>query len=206
MPLNTIGFTSDPITNPIFVPLAPLPPQSIPHMSQMLFLLLPMLLSLSEAACPPYGQLSVSGTKLKGSNGQDVALHGMSLFWSSNPDGAIFWNAETVKVLKFIWFVKRISHKKHELLPKMLVASVPYEVISSQLVKRLVLVHPSPLNWFDLISFPFKCFHLIWPPCPKLIRYIFSVQISRVWYMVFQIRTLCKLGTSVLYWFKSEDK
>uniref|UniRef100_A0A183C255 Endoglucanase n=1 Tax=Globodera pallida TaxID=36090 RepID=A0A183C255_GLOPA len=50
---------------------------------------------------PPYGQLSVSGTKLVGSSGETVALHGNSLFWSQwYPQ---FWNETTVKALKCNW-------------------------------------------------------------------------------------------------------
>jgi hypothetical protein len=40
------------------------------------------LIGLVSAVDPPYGKLSVKGTKLVGSSGQEVALHGMSLFWS----------------------------------------------------------------------------------------------------------------------------
>nr|ABV54448.1 GHF5 endo-1,4-beta-glucanase precursor [Radopholus similis] len=65
--------------------------------------LLPLFFAFASAANPPYGQLSVSGTKLKGSSGQDVALHGMSLFWSNFGEGAPFYNAATVKALKCKW-------------------------------------------------------------------------------------------------------
>uniref|UniRef100_A0A915DHP2 Endoglucanase n=1 Tax=Ditylenchus dipsaci TaxID=166011 RepID=A0A915DHP2_9BILA len=47
-----------------------------------LYLLLAIFCYSALAAPPPYGQLSVSGTKLKGSKGQNVALRGMSLYWS----------------------------------------------------------------------------------------------------------------------------
>ncbi|KAL3108019.1 hypothetical protein niasHT_014025 [Heterodera trifolii] len=53
-----------------------------------------------SAVAPPYGQLSVSGTKLMGNSNQ-VALHGNSLFWSQwYPQ---FWNATTLKALKCTW-------------------------------------------------------------------------------------------------------
>nr|ACB38289.1 beta-1,4-endoglucanase-1 precursor [Radopholus similis] len=53
------------------------------------------------ATAPPYGQLSVSGTKLLSSSGTAVALHGNSLFWSQwYPD---FWTASVVQQLKCNW-------------------------------------------------------------------------------------------------------
>jgi len=58
---------------------------------------------LAYSAAPPYGQLSVKGSKLIGSNGQEVALHGMSLFWSQWSEGSIFYNKETVQALKCSW-------------------------------------------------------------------------------------------------------
>uniref|UniRef100_A0A915E714 Endoglucanase n=1 Tax=Ditylenchus dipsaci TaxID=166011 RepID=A0A915E714_9BILA len=59
------------------------------------------LVSSAFAAAPPYGQLSVSGTKLKGSNGQNVQLRGLSLFWSQWMGQ--FYNAGTVQALKCSW-------------------------------------------------------------------------------------------------------
>nr|AAD56393.1 beta-1,4-endoglucanase 2 precursor [Globodera tabacum solanacearum] len=53
------------------------------------------------ATPPPYGRLSVSGTKLVGSNGQPVQLIGNSLFWHQFQSQ--YWNAETVKALKCNW-------------------------------------------------------------------------------------------------------
>uniref|UniRef100_A0A914I0L6 Endoglucanase n=1 Tax=Globodera rostochiensis TaxID=31243 RepID=A0A914I0L6_GLORO len=53
------------------------------------------------ATPPPYGQLSVSGTKLVDSSGQAVQLIGNSLFWHQFQ--AQYWNAETVKALKCNW-------------------------------------------------------------------------------------------------------
>nr|ABV54446.1 GHF5 endo-1,4-beta-glucanase precursor [Radopholus similis] len=63
--------------------------------------LLPLFFALAGAADPPYGALSVSGTNLKGSGGQNVALHGMSLFWSQWESE--FYNEETVRALKCQW-------------------------------------------------------------------------------------------------------
>ena len=51
--------------------------------------------NICNAAAPPYGQLSVSGTQLKGSNGV-VQLRGMSLFWSLWMSK--YWNQETLQV------------------------------------------------------------------------------------------------------------
>uniref|UniRef100_A0A915E334 Glycoside hydrolase family 5 domain-containing protein n=1 Tax=Ditylenchus dipsaci TaxID=166011 RepID=A0A915E334_9BILA len=59
------------------------------------------LVSSAFAAAPPYGQLSVSGTKLKGSNGQNVQLRGLSLFWSQWMGQ--YYNAGTVQALKCSW-------------------------------------------------------------------------------------------------------
>nr|AAC48326.1 beta-1,4-endoglucanase-2 precursor [Heterodera glycines] len=54
-----------------------------------------------DAAAPPFGQLSVKGTNLVGSNGKPVQLIGNSLFWHQwYPQ---FWNAQTVKALKCNW-------------------------------------------------------------------------------------------------------
>uniref|UniRef100_A0A915E9S4 Endoglucanase n=1 Tax=Ditylenchus dipsaci TaxID=166011 RepID=A0A915E9S4_9BILA len=53
------------------------------------------------SAAPPYGQLSVSGSKLKGSNGQNVQLRGMSLFWSQWMGQ--YYTAGTVQALKCSW-------------------------------------------------------------------------------------------------------
>ncbi|KAH7673007.1 beta-1,4-endoglucanase [Aphelenchoides avenae] len=50
---------------------------------------------------PPYGQLSVSGTKLVGSNGQPVQLIGMSLFWSQWMGQ--YFNRDTVNALACDW-------------------------------------------------------------------------------------------------------
>lgn len=59
---------------------------------------------LCVAVTPPFGQLSVSGKFLVGSNGQPVQLRGMSLIydkWESVPGG--FWNPTTVQKLKCSW-------------------------------------------------------------------------------------------------------
>nr|ACA66271.1 beta-1,4-endoglucanase [Meloidogyne javanica]CAD2128618.1 unnamed protein product [Meloidogyne enterolobii]CAJ77137.1 cellulase [Meloidogyne javanica] len=70
-------------------------------------LLLIAFLSLSFCipikAAPPYGQLSVKGSQLVGSNGQPVQLVGMSLFWSSCGEGEVFYNKATVNSLKCSW-------------------------------------------------------------------------------------------------------
>ncbi|CAK5074164.1 unnamed protein product [Meloidogyne enterolobii] len=58
---------------------------------------------LQVHAAPPYGQLSVKGSQLVGSNGQPVQLVGMSLFWSSCGEGEGFYNRETVNSLKCSW-------------------------------------------------------------------------------------------------------
>nr|AFQ55682.1 beta-1,4-endoglucanase 3 [Heterodera avenae]AFQ55683.1 beta-1,4-endoglucanase 3 [Heterodera avenae] len=50
---------------------------------------------------PPYGQLSVSGTKLVGANGQPVQLIGNSLGW--HQWWPQYWTAATVKALKCKW-------------------------------------------------------------------------------------------------------
>nr|ART34946.1 beta-1,4-endoglucanase-2 precursor [Heterodera koreana] len=53
------------------------------------------------ATPPPYGQLSVSGTKLVGANGQPVQLIGNSLFsYQHEGYGERYWNAETVRAIK----------------------------------------------------------------------------------------------------------
>ncbi|CAK5032493.1 unnamed protein product [Meloidogyne enterolobii] len=54
-------------------------------------------------AAPPFGQLSVKGNKLLGSNGQPAQLAGMSLFWSNCDEGKIFYNEETLRQLKCAW-------------------------------------------------------------------------------------------------------
>jgi len=72
-------------------------------MLALLTILLSTALGLVNSAAPPYGQLSVNGTKLVGSNGQAVALHGMSLFWSQWSEGSIFYKKETVQALKCSW-------------------------------------------------------------------------------------------------------
>ncbi|CAJ0934638.1 unnamed protein product, partial [Mesorhabditis belari] len=56
-----------------------------------------------QAAAPPYGQLSVVGKNLVGANGQKVALHGMSLFWSQWTEGSTFYNKATIQALKCSW-------------------------------------------------------------------------------------------------------
>ncbi|CAJ0956351.1 unnamed protein product, partial [Mesorhabditis belari] len=56
-----------------------------------------------QAAAPPYGQLSVVGKNLVGANGQKVALHGMSLFWSQWTEGSTFYNNDTIQALKCSW-------------------------------------------------------------------------------------------------------
>uniref|UniRef100_A0A915E588 Endoglucanase n=1 Tax=Ditylenchus dipsaci TaxID=166011 RepID=A0A915E588_9BILA len=66
-----------------------------------LYLLLAIFCYSALAAPPPYGQLSVSGTKLKRSKGQNVALRGMSLYWSQWKGQ--FYNAEVIKALKCSW-------------------------------------------------------------------------------------------------------
>nr|ABY52965.1 GHF5 endoglucanase [Ditylenchus africanus] len=58
-------------------------------------------IAVSFAVSPPYGQLSVSGKNLKGSNGQNVQLRGMSLFWSQWMDK--YYNADTIQALKCSW-------------------------------------------------------------------------------------------------------
>lgn len=72
------------------------------------FVLLAILLNISAsfAADPPYGQLSVSGKNLKGANGQNVQLRGMSLFWSQWMDK--YYNADTVQVS----FLLNLMHVK----------------------------------------------------------------------------------------------
>nr|ACO55952.1 beta-1,4-endoglucanase [Heterodera avenae]AFQ55438.1 beta-1,4-endoglucanase 1a [Heterodera avenae] len=70
------------------------------HLCLLLALCIALANSLT-AVPPPYGQLSVSGTKLVGSNGQQVQLIGNSLFWHQWYGN--YWNAETVKALKCQW-------------------------------------------------------------------------------------------------------
>ena len=50
----------------------------------------------TNAANPPYGQLSVKNCKLTGSSGQPVQLRGMSLFWSVWMSK--YWNQQTIHV------------------------------------------------------------------------------------------------------------
>ncbi|CAK5074160.1 unnamed protein product [Meloidogyne enterolobii] len=69
----------------------------------MFTLLLLLSLFLSCNAAPPFGQLSVKGNKLLGSNGQPAQLAGMSLFWSNCDEGKIFYNEETLRQLKCAW-------------------------------------------------------------------------------------------------------
>ena len=57
----------------------------------------------TNAANPPYGQLSVKDCKLTGSSGQPVQLRGMSLFWSVWMSK--YWNQQTIHV----WLLHRIS-------------------------------------------------------------------------------------------------
>ncbi|KAL7073165.1 hypothetical protein ACQ4LE_007056 [Meloidogyne hapla] len=64
---------------------------------------LSLSICLPIKAAPPYGQLSVKGSQLVGSNGQAVQLVGMSLFWSSCGEGEIFYNKATVNSLKCSW-------------------------------------------------------------------------------------------------------
>jgi endoglucanase len=64
---------------------------------------LSVIASVGLSLSPPYGQLSVKGTKIIGANGQEVALHGMSLFWSQWDVGSIFYNRETVQAVKCSW-------------------------------------------------------------------------------------------------------
>nr|VDC48532.1 endoglucanase-8 [Pratylenchus vulnus] len=71
--------------------------------SFFLLLALTTLPALFQAAAPPYGQLSVKGKQIVGSNGQAVALHGMSLFWSSFSEGSPFYRAQVVQILKCQW-------------------------------------------------------------------------------------------------------
>ncbi|KAI6170660.1 Endoglucanase [Aphelenchoides bicaudatus] len=56
-----------------------------------------------QAVAPPYGQLSIKGNKLVGADGSEVALHGLSLFWSQWSEGSVFYNKETVQALKCSW-------------------------------------------------------------------------------------------------------
>lgn len=57
----------------------------------------------AAAADPPFGSLSVNGNQIVGADGQPVVLHGMSLYWSQMPEGAEFYNAETVMALRNAW-------------------------------------------------------------------------------------------------------
>uniref|UniRef100_A0A1I8BHD4 Cellulase domain-containing protein n=1 Tax=Meloidogyne hapla TaxID=6305 RepID=A0A1I8BHD4_MELHA len=56
-----------------------------------------------NCASPPFGQLSVKGNKVYGSNNQPVVLAGMSLFWSQWSEGSVFYTANTVQSLKCNW-------------------------------------------------------------------------------------------------------
>ncbi|CAK5091001.1 unnamed protein product [Meloidogyne enterolobii] len=56
-----------------------------------------------NGASPPFGQLSVKGNKVYGSNNQPVVLAGMSLFWSQWSEGSVFYTANTVQSLKCNW-------------------------------------------------------------------------------------------------------
>ena len=71
------------------------------------FVILILLISFSfycqTNAVPPYGQLSVKGSELQGSNGQPVQLVGMSFFWSNCDEGKVFYNYDTLKSLKCSW-------------------------------------------------------------------------------------------------------
>jgi len=78
----------------------------VPWLSALLVVLLTAGgAGLCQGAAPPYGQLSVSGSKLKGSSGNAVQLVGMSLYWSQWDVGYVFWNEATVKALKCNWHV-----------------------------------------------------------------------------------------------------
>lgn len=55
----------------------------------------------SEAADPPYGQLSIKNCQLVGSDGKPIQLAGMSLFWSVWMSK--YWNQETIHQLKCAW-------------------------------------------------------------------------------------------------------
>uniref|UniRef100_A0A914M1D6 Endoglucanase n=1 Tax=Meloidogyne incognita TaxID=6306 RepID=A0A914M1D6_MELIC len=68
-----------------------------------MFTLLLLSFFSSCNAAPPFGQLSVKGNKLLGSNGQPAQLAGMSLFWSNCDEGKIFYNEETLRQLKCAW-------------------------------------------------------------------------------------------------------
>jgi hypothetical protein len=59
--------------------------------------------SSSGEGCCPNGKLSVNGTQLVGADGNPVQLRGMSLFWSNFPEGAPFFNEQTVQCLKCNW-------------------------------------------------------------------------------------------------------
>ncbi|KAI1729762.1 cellulase (glycosyl hydrolase family 5) domain-containing protein [Ditylenchus destructor] len=72
-----------------------------PALKMLILLILLVIVYGSIAVDPPYGQLSVSGTNLKGANGSTVALHGMSLFWSQWMGK--YWNADTIKAIKCSW-------------------------------------------------------------------------------------------------------
>ncbi|KAF7629153.1 Cellulase domain-containing protein [Meloidogyne graminicola] len=56
-----------------------------------------------NGASPPFGQLSVKGTKVYGSNNQPVVLAGMSFFWAQWSEGSVFYTANTVQSLKCNW-------------------------------------------------------------------------------------------------------
>lgn len=54
-----------------------------------------------SATTPPYGQLSVKGNKLYGSNNKVAQLRGISLAWSNWwPQ---YWNAQTIHAIKCSW-------------------------------------------------------------------------------------------------------
>ncbi|KAL3120484.1 hypothetical protein niasHT_000602 [Heterodera trifolii] len=66
---------------------------------KQLFLLFAFSIAfVASVTPPPYGQLSVSGTKLVGANGQPVQLIGYSLGW--HQWWPQYWNAQTIKALK----------------------------------------------------------------------------------------------------------
>mgnify|MGYP000392141188 CR=1 FL=1 len=52
-----------------------------------------------------YGQLQIKNGKVSDKNGNPVVLRGMSLFWSGYPEGAPYYNAQTIKWLRDDWCV-----------------------------------------------------------------------------------------------------
>jgi aryl-phospho-beta-D-glucosidase BglC (GH1 family) len=50
-----------------------------------------------------HGQLSVKGNKIIDQNGNPVALHGMSLFWSQYGEGSPYYNYNCIKWLRDNW-------------------------------------------------------------------------------------------------------